>query len=237
MEHFTFAGFNWPRPIVQLPRNSLAARAQARRFDKSHKVSPYYHAPRPLDASSNTGRGFYMHDAGMPGLRCEYVDAIDWQSEYQRINSAWYADEFGDTVIRGIIFRLPHSRGFLAGWTMGEHMSAAYEPDIYETLREAARAADDLAERTAAEEREYSERWRAAVDLDENIADACATLRAIRAKYREHARALGDARRAHCYTVQGVTRATMRDLASQFDTLADSVRDWRAERAAMDVET
>jgi len=72
-------------------------------------------------------------------------------------HNGWYCDTFFGSKIRGLVFRLPKSRGFLAGWTMGEGMASAVECDIYETERQAAYAADSMAESAAAKEREYQE--------------------------------------------------------------------------------
>ena len=53
--------------------------------------------------------------------------------------------------------RLPNNRGFLAGWSMGEGMISEIEYVIYDNEREAAWAADSLAEKTAEKEREFQE--------------------------------------------------------------------------------
>ena len=53
--------------------------------------------------------------------------------------------------------RLPHNRGFLIGWSMGEGMISEIEYAIYDNGREAALAADSLAEETAEKEREFQE--------------------------------------------------------------------------------
>ena len=53
--------------------------------------------------------------------------------------------------------RLPHNRGFLAGWSMGEGMISEIEYAIYDDEREAAKVADSLAEETAEKEREFQE--------------------------------------------------------------------------------
>ena len=53
--------------------------------------------------------------------------------------------------------RLPHNRGFLAGWSMGEGMISEIEYTVYDDERDAAWAADSLAENAAEKEREFQE--------------------------------------------------------------------------------
>jgi hypothetical protein len=151
---FTFASFSWPRYVVTLPRGQKSDRI------KQHKqpvCGPCYHAPKPEQAGK--GKGFYLGDRSAPfALRWQYCDEVAGT----RINhTGWYADDYQDTKIRGLVFRLPRGRGFMAGWTMGEGMASAIEGDIYETETEAASAADDLAESTADDEREAREQYEA----------------------------------------------------------------------------
>lgn len=143
---FSFASFAWPRYVATLPRGSKAKRIAEY---KRPVCGPTYHAPKPEDAGKGTG--FYHESSCSPfRLRWQYCD------EVARINhTGWWTDEYQDQKIRGIVFRLPRSRGFLAGWTMGESMASTVEVDIYETEREAAYAADSMAESAAEKEREY----------------------------------------------------------------------------------
>jgi len=147
---FTFAGFNWPRYIAVLPSGSLAKRLDMAR--KPRVTGPYWNSPRPVDRASGTG--FYLDSAGMPGLRYWY--ARETGSALIR-HRGWYCDQFGDQTIEGIVMRLPHARGFLAGWTMGEGMISYIEHAVYESKREAALAADSLAQHAAEREREREE--------------------------------------------------------------------------------
>ena len=113
-------------------------------------VGGYYHSPTP---NTSTGRGFYLDDAGQPSTRWQWCDNIDGA----RIrHTGWWIDVHCDTKIRGIVVLLPHGR-FLAGWSMGEHMASSIEPDVYDDIIDAARAADSIAEDAAEREREYQE--------------------------------------------------------------------------------
>lgn len=146
---FEFASIQFPKYVWTLPRGPMAKRlAQA----KANWSAPYYHAPTP---NQGKGIGFYLDSDGMPQLRWQWCDEVTGV----RINhSGWYSDEFGDAEkIRGVVFRLPHSRGFLAGWSMGEGMASAIEYGVHESETDAARAADSIAENVAESEREYQE--------------------------------------------------------------------------------
>jgi hypothetical protein len=156
---FSFAGFTFPKWVFSLPRGSKAKRLTAA---KNPVCGPYYHAPKP---GGGKGCGFYLESDGALSLRWQWADEV---SEAHIKHTGWYSDEHGDSEkIRGLVFRLPKSRGFLAGWSMGEGMASALECDIYETEREAALAADSLAENVAEREREYQEEEEAKREAEE----------------------------------------------------------------------
>jgi hypothetical protein len=221
---FHFAGFSWPRYVVNLPKGTPCARLQARKFNKAHVVtSPYYHAPAPIMRGNS--HSFYLGSAGM---RWQYADEV----EGARIkHEGWFTDPYGaGNTIRGIVFRLPHARGFLYGWTYGDCMAATINGDVWPGDDEAgaAVAADQDAERAAESEREYQERWSAATALDDNIADACEALTAARASWTKAARARQDARRAGATIAADALSAIMRKEHAQFKERAGTLRELRA---------
>lgn len=147
---FSFASFPWPRYLATLPKGSKTKRLE--RY-KRPVCGPYTHAPRPEHAGK--GSGFYLGDDSAPfRLRWQYCDEVAKSIRH----TGWFADDYQDDKFRGLVFTLPKGRGFLAGWTMGEGMSSFVECDIYETAREAAYAADSLAEDAAEDERESREK-------------------------------------------------------------------------------
>lgn len=149
---FTFAGFTFPRYVATLAIGIPALRRQ-RELRKA--CGGYYHAPRPND---NSGRGFYLGNAGMPCKRWE------WASDTE-----WYCDEFGDQTIRGIILRLPHGR-FLAGYSMGEGMASGVSAIVYADEDEARAAADEEARCAAESERDYQAEEAARMEEEEREA-------------------------------------------------------------------
>ena len=205
---FVFAGFTWPRYLATLDNGPLRQRIEARRPGRS-LCGPYYHAPTP----GAKGRGFYLGRDAL-GLRWQWADETEGACIR---HTGWFTDPdgCGDTI-RGIVLRLPHGRGFLAGWSMGEGMASSvdYSP-IFDDATDAARCADSMAESAAESEREREELFRAmnSAEFDaESAADTVARAFALRhherfggpaAVYealealREARQALADAREAY----------------------------------------
>lgn len=147
---FTFAGFTFPRYVADMATGFKALKAK---HAKTRCTSGYYHAPKP---NSNDGRGFYAGNPGegQPFTRWEWAD-----DAYSNItHTGWFCDEFQDSKIRGIIVHLPHGRK-LAGWSMGVGMASFVDPEVYDTVRDAALSADSMAESAAEMERRYREAW------------------------------------------------------------------------------
>ena len=151
---FTFAGFSFPRPVADMAIGFQALKAKR---ELRKMCGGYTHAPRP---NNNCGIGFYLDSAGMPGLR------------YELTGDSFYCDEDYGQTIEGLIFRLPHGRGFLSGWTMGEHMASNVSFDVWDNEDDARRAARDEARQAAQDQIEYeqAERERMAME-DEGDAE------------------------------------------------------------------
>jgi len=182
MENFSFAGFTWPRKVASPPKKGLADRLARFKAEPYHYATyPYYHQPVP----NQTGAGFYLEDAGMPGLRWSWCDDV---ADVDIRHSGSYCDEYGDETIRGLVMRLPRERGFLAGWSMGERMSSAIETDyIYDSERDAAYAAESIAARAAERERDWQRAESARIQIDECHAqsrDAIAEFHSIAVELR-----------------------------------------------------
>ena len=135
--------FWFPCPLDQLKK----------RRGKNRVCGPYYIA-RQLITGPHPGEAFYLDSDFAPGLRWQWCDDVT-----NRINhTGWFTDEYGDgDKIRGIVFRLPRSRGFLAGWSMGEGRITKLDCTIYDDEIDAAYAADSMAEYVAEQERDYQE--------------------------------------------------------------------------------
>lgn len=141
------------------------------RLKSRQYTGPYYYSP----ATPGGGRGFYQSSKGLYcashgstfDLRLE--DANDHLTgRLSQINGYYTDDTFEGDTLQPIVARLPHGRGFLAGWTMGRGMCASIELDIYETIEDAARAAHSLAESDAEKEQEYQARERAKLESEES---------------------------------------------------------------------
>ncbi len=126
-----------------------------KRYDSRKVVGPYEMRPAsPRDESLGfymASRHFAMADHGAKiDLRIEDAGATVWNR-----TTAYWADDEGFTKFHPIIARLPHGRGFLAGWTMGKGMCASLDRDIIEDEEDARNAAHSIAENAAEAEREF----------------------------------------------------------------------------------
>jgi hypothetical protein len=152
---FSFAGFRFPRYLA-----TLQAGTKQQRVDRYKHTGGYCHAPKP----GATGRGFYLDDSS----RWKWCDDVAGAGVK---HTGWYTDEYGDgDKIRGIVVLLPHGR-FLAGWSMGEGAASSLEYEVYTDAKEAAWAADSLAESVAEDEREYQEEQQRLQDEEEALGD------------------------------------------------------------------
>jgi hypothetical protein len=244
MNAFTFAGFRFPRHIPQLvPLTYCGAGAYAPVVERIRaaggkpprfKVSAsYYAAPAPLAARVPFGErpafGFYLDSDFAPGLRWVWADKIE---DIQIRHTGWFCDEFQDSSMRGIVLRLPHGRGFLAGYALGVGMSATVEREIYACERKAAYAADRMAERAAEVERDYQDANRKgaeAAEAERESSEARAEFLELAADLRRGRAALAG--------LAGPDRAAAERLCGRLreraEGLAETWRDKRAERDSL----
>jgi len=132
----------------------------ADRLKSRQSCGPYYFTPP--NAAQET-RGFYLASDFMPHLRWQWSDNFTGNG---RGRLGYLYNDFGD-YISGIVFRLPKSRGFLAGWSMGEGMASELEVCIYPDEYEAAMAAESLAESAAEKQREFELEDQATIEAEE----------------------------------------------------------------------
>lgn len=180
----SFAGFNLPRvengPTIHNPTATpLAKRLADYKRHGRGCIGPvtFPNQIRTPDTSNTfKGWGTYMKGWGeieIADLRWEWCDELprDWM-EFESVwtghgepiecrvdpprigHYGWFIDEHEDDVIRGIVIKLPKARGFLAGWSMGEGMITEVDEHVYDSARDAALAADSMAENMAERERE-----------------------------------------------------------------------------------
>lgn len=151
----TYASFKYPKFLGDLPKEPLHKRLEE--FKKGTRRPGLWgyrqNSPASLESQQERGRSFYGESDFAPGLRFEYCDQVPHVRGID--HKGWYTDPDGfHEVIRGVVFRLPHNRGFIAGWTMGESMISEVEYSIYDDIYDCAHAADDMARRIAEKELE-----------------------------------------------------------------------------------
>ncbi len=169
-KQFSFAGFDFPRYIVNVvPRAPLARRLWD--FKTSPKTARnmtetgYYTAPTP---NNTEGIGFYHSDESGCSFRLRW----QWANEVPGVggslsnNLGYWTDEHRDKI-RGLVLRLPNQRGFLAAWSMGEGMCAELDFKVFDSDIDAAYAADNMAECAAEHERDYQEQAQREQDAEE----------------------------------------------------------------------
>ncbi len=128
---------------------------------RTRKVTgPYRWNPTP----AGKGRGFYC-ESNVNGFECAAhgsgfrlrLEPANEHLPNRRLPLSYFADDGGFTRMHPIVARLPHGRGFLAGWTMGEGMCASLDGYVWPDRESAARAAHDEARNAAEAEYQANE--------------------------------------------------------------------------------
>lgn len=166
VQSFAFAGFSFPRSVAQLVRPDYCGTpAPLTRTRHRFKVSTSYQtAPAPITRGARAESfSYYLDSDFAPDLRWQWCDDV---SGARITHTGWFTDENGEgDKIRGLVLRLPHGRGFLAGWSMGEGMATTVERYRYDSEVDAAHAADSIADRAS------EDNWQHLTEQDEE-ADA-----------------------------------------------------------------
>ena len=141
-------------------------------------------------------------------------------------HEGWYVDRYRHEVTRGVIYRLPSGRGFLAGWTDPWNADkdgrgpCNLELRSHPDEREAARAAERLAELAAERMVEDSLEQEAQYRLEQALEDATRVRNDIRD-------IIGDMRDQ---SIHGVAYATLcrkiRDLRRDYLSKIEQARDF-----------
>ena len=142
-----------------------------KRLENRKLCGPYHWTP----SEPGKGRGFYMASTGLACAKhgSGFDLRLEWANDILRGNRlshvmGYYCDEDSDgETLQPIVARLPHGRGFLAGWTMGAGMCASLDATIWDDIEDAAREAHRMAERDAERERDYQAAERERIDAEE----------------------------------------------------------------------
>lgn len=149
----------------------LSVRAQSRKHAGPYTWTPVQRATRDGRNTRCEGRGFYQSSDGlwMDERGSSFSLRLDYANTHHPINTrhtGTYAHSWGDDEFTAIVARLPHGRGFLAGYTLGRGMCASLSGEIFDTIEDAARAAYDEAERACEADAEFTAQELASEDED-----------------------------------------------------------------------
>lgn len=148
---FQFAGFTFPRYIVDLPIGKAAMR---KKRELRKVCGGYYHTPKP---GGSGGWGFYYQSR----------DGSSFNLRIEETGDSFYCDPDGHQEMHAIIARLNHGRGFLVGWTMGKGMCASLDSDVFTDEDDARRAAKIRTSDAADRECEYQAEEQARMDAED----------------------------------------------------------------------
>lgn len=168
-----------PERYTVLRKRGVPARAAlylARTLIKPVYITePFIGSPFPFDSQNQNEPdvcGFrWVEQVTFLGWRCAgYADDIRSSMRHR----GWFADAHQDEVYRGIVYRLPGGR-FVSGYADPVNADCALIANATtQDIDDAARSADQIAERFAERDRYYSEAWHA-------VSNAVASRRSARA--------------------------------------------------------
>lgn len=167
-----------PQRYKELRKRGVPARDALNRsrtlITSVYATEPFIGAPFPFDRNGRTEPdicGFrWVEHVSLLGWRCAgYADEIRSSMRHR----GWFADAHQDEVYRGIVYRLPGGR-YIPGYADPVNSDCALIANATtQDIDDAARIADQIAERFAERDRYYSESWHA-------VSDAVASRRSAR---------------------------------------------------------
>jgi hypothetical protein len=167
-------------------------------------------APTPRDSHGHrSDRGWYFdHPDRVPGRWVGHADRIERTIGHE----GWYSNSFEDETYRGVVYRLPHGRGYFVGYVDSCNDNIYIEYTVEDSDSAAAHLADDIARCAAERAREYEAHWQ----------DGCAQREALDS-------ALQELRQA----VRGVVWVALEPAgAAATDDTADQLEDAREQFVA-----
>ena len=137
-------------------------------------------------------------------------------------HDGWFTDDMQDNTFRPRVWLLPHGR-FLAGYDSSAWDTMQLDRAVYDDEREAWRAADGMAERDAETERDYSERWQAARDVQDARDEKREAMRSAHGEARGLVAVLRDLPQtaASRATICGMIRECRERMAEALQGMAD----------------
>lgn len=137
-------------------------------------------------------------------------------------HNGWFTDDMQDNTFRPRVWRLTRGR-MIAGYDASAWDTVVIGRVAYDDEREAWRAADEMAERDAEQERDYSERWQAAQRVADELEEKREKLRAAHGEARRLVTVLRDLPQtaASRATICGMIRECRERMAEALQEMAD----------------
>lgn len=144
------------------------------------------HAPesRPLWPGFNTRNADTKHETRRPVMVThsgEQFRREQWADEAEGVridHGGWYSDADCSRTLRAFVFPLSHGR-WACGYADSDSGERVYYPCVFDEVRDAASFADSEAQYYAEAEKEHCERWQAARELADDIAEKKETCRRL----------------------------------------------------------
>lgn len=178
-------------------------------------------APDSWNGTNGASAVWYSFGA-LPFRSINYCDDVLRSIDHR----GWFTDGESETA-RGIVARLPHGR-FLAGYELSMNGEQVVYGELFDDEADAARMADEHARVIAEQESEYSERSRAALDLDDKIERALDRLDGAKQSLEL---GIAASRGAHEVTTRCAAWATRERARREAAELTASIRSLREQRA------
>ena len=163
------------------------------------------------------GLGFLANALGTLRITyCDEASSNDWRSHIN--HKGWFTDPYQEETIRGVIVQLSHNRYFPAYESSNDKAGLRVDwSDRHDDMRDAAYAADSLAEKHAEEEREYQTAWQAGslfASLGEEITQKRQSILELCAEHRKARSMLGASElTAICATIKASVSRALREIA------------------------
>jgi cell division septum initiation protein DivIVA len=206
-------------------------------WKRSRYITPHglgFNAPQnSMGALATDGSGRRYGDSGaLDHLRVMDAGDVLVKAGMRRRadESRWYADSEGRQTVDAHVAQLPaHKRAqrWLAFVTYSEADGVTIENGIFDSAEDAATAACGMAQELAESQREYSDRWDAAQEIQTECDEALSDAQRARRRFNRAFHAYLDAARAGAKDAAAMAEQEFMKARERFNAAAAKVREYR----------